>query len=54
MNMIRKFSLIGAITIALFFTFSLMRGQHVAPNEDQSAAGIVLPDGYRAATFSCW
>lgn len=52
--MLRKFSLIGAIAVALFFTFSLMRGQQVAPKEDQSAAGVVLPDDYRAATYSCW
>ncbi len=26
----------------------------VAGKQNQSAAGVLLPDGYRAVTMSCW
>jgi len=53
--MARTLTFFGAITAAVILTVTMIKGQtQVAPNQDQSAAGIALPNGYRAATFSCW
>lgn len=53
--MTRVLPIFGAITAAIILTVTVIKGQlQVAPEQNQSAAGIALPDGYRAATFSCW
>lgn len=51
----RALTFFAAITSVVVVTLSIIKSQaQIAPTKDQSAAGIALPQGYRAATFSCW
>lgn len=39
--------------LVLFFSFGLTKSAKAA-EQDQTAAGVALPKGFRIANFTCW